>query len=56
MSDIARVEARLRWHHPSGELYEVDALTALGVFSATGYSFSEAVPAASISELLLVTR
>ena len=33
-----------------------DALTALGVFSATGYLFSEAVPAASISELLLVTR
>ena len=35
---------------------QADALTALGVTSATGYLFSGAVPAASISELLMVTR
>jgi EAL domain-containing protein (putative c-di-GMP-specific phosphodiesterase class I) len=38
------------------EQAQADALTVLGVFSTTGYLFSEAVPAASISELLLVTR
>lgn len=35
---------------------QADALMALGVTAATGYLFSGAVPAASISELLMVTR
>jgi EAL domain-containing protein (putative c-di-GMP-specific phosphodiesterase class I) len=38
------------------EQAQADELMALGVTSATGYLFSAAVPAASISELLLVTR
>ena len=38
------------------EQVQADALVELGVTAATGYLFSGAVPAASISELLMVTR
>jgi EAL domain-containing protein (putative c-di-GMP-specific phosphodiesterase class I) len=38
------------------EQAQVELLTELGLTSATGYLFSEAVPAASIAELLLITR
>lgn len=38
------------------EHVQAEALMALGVTAATGYLFSGAVPAASISELLMVTR
>jgi EAL domain-containing protein (putative c-di-GMP-specific phosphodiesterase class I) len=38
------------------EQSQADALTELGLTSATGYLFSGAVPAASISELLMLSR
>ncbi|MFN8026739.1 MAG: EAL domain-containing protein [Acidimicrobiia bacterium] len=38
------------------EQAQADVLLELGVTAATGYLFSGAVPAASISELLMVTR
>jgi EAL domain-containing protein (putative c-di-GMP-specific phosphodiesterase class I) len=35
---------------------QAEVLAELGLTAATGYLFSEAVPAASIAELLLITR
>jgi len=37
------------------EQAQAELLTELGLTAATGYLFSEAVPAASIAELLLIT-